>query len=144
MARVGSLIILSKGPTDGSLPILSGDTVSIGRGPACGVRIRLTSVPPLAARLLADSSHAFLVNDSTAECTVLARGSSTVPLPVGEPVGLCHNDVLTFSSRAFRFEYGAFRCVVRPPLGAGRGATPPSRVPHASASSLTPPPLPPS
>ena len=107
-ARIGTLAILrGDGGSSGGLPILSGDTVSVGRGPACAVRIRLQSVPPLAARLLAEGTRAFLVNDSTAECASLTRGPAAVPLPVGEPVCLLHNDVLTFSSRAFRFEYGA-------------------------------------
>ena len=107
--RVGSLLILraASGDSSGSLPIIRGDTVSVGRGPTCAVRIRLTQVPPLAARLVAEGTRVYIVKDSAADCTVLTRGSSTVPLSVGEPVCLLHNDVLAFSTRAFRFEYGA-------------------------------------
>ena len=57
--RVGSLLILraASGDSSGSLPIISGDTVSVGRGPTCAVRIRLTQVPPLAARLVAEGTR---------------------------------------------------------------------------------------
>ena len=81
--------------------------MTIGRAPDSGVRIRLASIPLLAARLVGEGARAFLVCETTSGAASLHRSGAPVPLPLGTPVCLQHRDTLTFSARAFMFEYGA-------------------------------------
>ena len=108
MASIGSLLILRPGgEPSGSLPLHANEEVTIGRAPDSGVRIRLASIPLLAARLVAEGARAFLVCETTSSAASLHRSGAPVPLPLGVPVCLEHRDTLTFSARAFMFEYGA-------------------------------------
>jgi hypothetical protein len=116
MAAVGELVVLVEGAPSGSMPVHSGDVLTLGRAPDCHVRIRLASVSRLSARLAAEGPHAFLVSASASAPAVLTRGAAAqrVEVPLGVPVCLQHGDRLAFGTRDFLFHYGG--CISQPGL----------------------------
>lgn len=123
MAAVGELVVLAEGAPSGSMPVHSGDVLTLGRAPDCHVRIRLASVSRVSARLAAEGAHAFFVNASAGAPAVLTRGAAAqrVDVPLGLPVCLHHGDRLAFGPRDFVFNYGAWGLLI---LACGLGAWP--------------------
>ena len=108
MSQVGELIVLSENEHSGSLPVYSGDALTLGRAPECNVRIRLSSVSKISARVVVEAACAFFVNETTVNPAVILRDGSPLDISLGVPVCLKHGDRLSFCSRDFLFFYCAF------------------------------------
>ena len=100
--------MLSENEHSGSLPIYSGDALTLGRAPECNVRIRLSSVSKISARVVVEAACAFFVNETTVNPAIILRDGNPLDISLGVPVCLKHGDRLSFCSRDFLFFYCAF------------------------------------
>jgi len=107
MSLIGHLIVLSDGVPSGSMPLNDGDMLTLGRAPECNVRIRISSVSKLSARLVGEGNVSFFVNETSTNPASLTRNGTQLHSQEGVPIYLEHGDQLKFSSRVFLFEYGA-------------------------------------
>lgn len=101
--------MLLDGVPSGSMPLNDGDALTLGRAPECNIRIRVSSVSKLSARLIGEGTTAYFVNETATNPATLTRSGLVLPTPQGSPIHLEQGDSLRFATRDFLFEYGAWR-----------------------------------
>ena len=110
---IGHLVVLLDGVPSGSMPLNDGDALTLGRAPECNIRIRVSSVSKLSARLIGEGTTAYFVNETSTNPAILTRSGVVLPTPQSTPIHLEQGDSLRFATRDFLFEYGAWHTTWR-------------------------------
>ena len=122
-SSIGHLIVLLDEIPSGSMPLNDGDVLTLGRGAECNVRIRVSSVSKLSARLVGEENVAFFINETLVNPAILTRQGAQLDIPIGVPIYLEHGDRLKFATRDFLFEYGASLAIFLLPFHFSFGLT---------------------